>query len=1237
MATRGSSLRRWVCCFALAAVLLPGFVGTSSSSTNAAPVELRAYTWTLSAEDFEAGEFTQTVFEAGQLQLARAERGSYVTAAHRAPFPFIAVGAEWRASLSAGATFELALRLSRDGHTWGDWQPLYGELQGERWFGENLVTLEDAQWMQARLTLRGAARVEGLTLTAIAVSGAPTLEQARAQARLLASTGAPPPYIIPRAAWGADESLMTWPPEYAPAKKLILHHTVTSGGNDPIAEIQAIYYYHAVVRGWGDIGYNYLVDKAGNIYEGRAGGLDVIGAHTLGYNAGSVGIGNLGNYSSNVPTSAMRDANAALAAWYGSRSYLHPLEESLFNDRVTPNIGGHRDYDATACPGDAFYAQLPAIRTAAWALLSRYTSPYAAAYLGDTTPSRMLSGSTVEVSHTLRNVGTRTWYHLADPGFGTPYHLGYHWYDEAGDQYVQPPAEDHRTPLLTDIPYGALTTFPSALLTAPHTPGEYTLKWDMVHEGVTWFAAYGSPTLDVNITVTEPVTITGFIRDNRGAAVPGAQATVMAGTLATTDASGYYSFTALFPGAYALQAYEPAPFTLPNGDPAYLPLSGGETASVTLVLAPGDDVIRNGGFEAGLEHWTVTLPVTGTYARASDQAHTGHGAVELRALQGRRVELQQVTRLPAAVVSPTLSLRFTAPAADPGDVLRLLVGTPAGVVSRTLPYGAGWQHGWTGVAAASGETVTVTVRLEADADALPTTVFLDEITLGSGGAYGWRHQRVYLPLALREHSETPSSPACEELLINGDFETREGWEILPTVYHAAYVTAPAHAGSWALRAGIVEPQANVYSYSSFQQSFTVPANAVSADLSAWLYSVSTAPESDLQYLLLLDAGGAVLKTLWHNRDDARDWQPFTFDLLPYAGQTVTLRFGAYNDGEDGVTALFVDDVSVQACHEAGELVFLDTAAAPPAFHLVSRSTPSDTLVLPAPGVDPLSVQLAGGHLYYWSWTTNHVMRLLPSETPVALPLPAPGGAYPAFSVRPDGSQLTWSIAEDLGEALLSRLYLADGLVLNPRLLVTRTYSYAAGPRYLDPFAWSSDGRTLYAAQMYAGIGGYILFPWKPYALAIDTATGVVRALNVPTCGCDAALSPDGLTFAYLNYVDGRQDLVLRDLATGAERVIPGTPGYGQCGDLRFTSDSARLVYAEAQGDPSAGPERYNLRLVSLASGEVTPLLSAVEEPSLRVVGWLEGDVVIVTESGSERVNAAGRAHFSPYRYIGRLP
>ena len=76
--------------------------------------------------------------------------------------------------------------------------------------------------------------------------------------------------IISRAAWGADENLMTWTPEYRTVRKFVVHHTATSNGDlDPAATVRAIYYYHAVTRGWGDIGYNYLIDAQGRIYEGR--------------------------------------------------------------------------------------------------------------------------------------------------------------------------------------------------------------------------------------------------------------------------------------------------------------------------------------------------------------------------------------------------------------------------------------------------------------------------------------------------------------------------------------------------------------------------------------------------------------------------------------------------------------------------------------------------------------------------------------------------------------------------------------------------------------------------------------------------------------------------------------------------------------------------------------------------------------------------------------------------------
>ena len=132
---------------------------------------------------------------------------------------------------------------------------------------------------------------------------------------------------------------------------------------------------------------------------------------------------------------------------------------------------------------------------------------------------------------------------------------------------------------------------------------------------------------------------------------------------------------------------------------------------------------------------------TGSSARAGTFAHTGRGSVELSAQSGQQVELKQVVRLLANTMVPTLSLMVAAPEANAGDVLSVLVETPGVVAVHALPLNADWSHWWTDVAAAPGELVTLTVRLQSGAGALPVTVFLDEVTLGSGGANGWRYQR----------------------------------------------------------------------------------------------------------------------------------------------------------------------------------------------------------------------------------------------------------------------------------------------------------------------------------------------------------------------------------------------------------------------------------------------------------------------------------------------------------------
>ena len=192
---------------------------------------------------------------------------------------------------------------------------------------------------------------------------------------------------------------MTWAPQFYATRKLVVHHTDTSDDYTDRAgaeaQIRSIYYYHSVTQGWGDIGYNFLIDKFGNIYEGRysrdyaganptgddATGRGVTGAHTGGWNSGTVGVALLGTLTTHDATPAAREALQRLLAWEAGRNGIDPLATQPFVNPVsgatitTANIAGHRDYAATACPGDAFYPTLPAIRAGTAALVNGTPAP----------------------------------------------------------------------------------------------------------------------------------------------------------------------------------------------------------------------------------------------------------------------------------------------------------------------------------------------------------------------------------------------------------------------------------------------------------------------------------------------------------------------------------------------------------------------------------------------------------------------------------------------------------------------------------------------------------------------------------------------------------------------------------------------------------------------------------------------------------------------------------------------
>ncbi len=180
------------------------------------------------------------------------------------------------------------------------------------------------------------------------------------------------PKIFSRAQWGADERLRDpGSLHYFEVHAGFVHHTVNAN-NYTRAEVpgilRSIYAYHTQSKGWSDIGYNFLVDRFGRIWEGRYGGvsLPVVGAHTLGYNDYSFAMSAIGNFETARPSAAMLDAYARLFAWKLS---LHGVDVSSTRQWVGTKyfqaINGHRDAGQTACPGKYLYAKIPYIRTLA--------------------------------------------------------------------------------------------------------------------------------------------------------------------------------------------------------------------------------------------------------------------------------------------------------------------------------------------------------------------------------------------------------------------------------------------------------------------------------------------------------------------------------------------------------------------------------------------------------------------------------------------------------------------------------------------------------------------------------------------------------------------------------------------------------------------------------------------------------------------------------------------------------
>jgi len=308
--------------------------------------------------------------------------------------PADTVVAYWRGNPDAQVT----IALSQDGTHFGAAQDAgRDELGDARQNGTTYGALHSAH---GAIAVRVTSNRPVAHLTVLGLSDGSTTTHTGPSAPLASAAAATTePTVVARTTWGADPAYLNWAPQFYATRKLVVHHTDTSDDYTDQAgaeaQIRSIYYYHSVTQDWGDIGYNFLIDKFGTIYEGRysrdyaganptgdnAAGLGVTGAHTSGWNSGTVGVALLGTLTTHDATPAARAALARLLAWEASRNGIDPQATEPFVNPVsgatitTPNIAGHRDYVATACPGDAFYPTLPALRSETAALITGTPPP----------------------------------------------------------------------------------------------------------------------------------------------------------------------------------------------------------------------------------------------------------------------------------------------------------------------------------------------------------------------------------------------------------------------------------------------------------------------------------------------------------------------------------------------------------------------------------------------------------------------------------------------------------------------------------------------------------------------------------------------------------------------------------------------------------------------------------------------------------------------------------------------
>ena len=313
------------------------------------------------------------------------------------PEPFLAV-APLINMLAADDQVSLSYRSANSSESWSEWENVEFDRDVSPRSSNQLTVLlflaKETAKLQFKLhltrsSLQDSPLITGMEVTFISPGKTPdrVIKEPYHQPYITEQQESniakyPKPQILSRTGWGCPDGQGNprSAPGYTTVSHLIVHHTAGSNtSSDWPAVVRSIWNFHVFTNGWNDIGYNYLIDPNGVIYEGRGGGDDVLGAHFSCQNANTMGVSLIGTFTSVLPTNTAMSSLKEILSWKADQRGINPFGSTFHNgmQQSLANISGHRDGNnsgksctVTECPGDRLYPMLPNIRTEVSALVN---------------------------------------------------------------------------------------------------------------------------------------------------------------------------------------------------------------------------------------------------------------------------------------------------------------------------------------------------------------------------------------------------------------------------------------------------------------------------------------------------------------------------------------------------------------------------------------------------------------------------------------------------------------------------------------------------------------------------------------------------------------------------------------------------------------------------------------------------------------------------------------------------